>query len=336
MHEELEQIKKAALSGFADLRDRAELEARRIEHLGRSSALSQFLRSLKDRTEDERKQLGQYANTLRSELEQLYTDARDRLTQAAHDTADWLDVTAPARKVSRGHIHPLTQAQEDINAIFASMGFRILEGPEVETDFNNFEALNFPPDHPARDMQDTFWLKDREHLMRTHTSPMQIRFMQAHQPPIRIIVPGRTYRNEATDMTHEFQFHQVEGLVVDRSSAHTPPSMANLKGVMQYFYRTFFNDPQLEVRFVASYFPFVEPGVEVFIRGTKGKLAGKWLEVAGAGMVHQNVFKAVGYVPGEMQGFAFGGGLERLVMLKQGVDDIRLFESGDLRFLRQF
>lgn len=340
MMDELERIKQTALKDLENLQDLAALGVARITHLGRSSALAQFLRSLKERTADERRQIGDVANRLRTELEERYEDVTQRLTEAAETLRSKLDVTAPAPVVRRGHIHPLTQAQERINDIFGAMGFRILEGPEVETEFNNFDALNIPADHPARDMQDTFWLRDQDDakrlLMRTHTSPMQVRFMQTHQPPFRIIVPGRVYRNEATDMTHEFQFHQTEGLLVDRVGSPHAPSMANLKGVMEYFYRRFFDDPKLEVKFVASYFPFVEPGVEVFLRGKTGKLAGKWLEVAGAGMVHQNVFTNVGYARGEMQGFAFGMALERLVMLRQAIDDIRLFNGGDVRFLKQF
>lgn len=335
MPDELNTIKDEAVNALEDIRDAAVLELARVQHLGRGSRLSRYLRTLKDKTADERRNLGQMANDARQELERLYDEARVRLAGAAEGLVGRLDVTAPGLRHQRGHIHPLTSAQEEINGIFATMGFRILDGPEVETDFNNFEALNFPPDHPARDMQDTFWLKDQKHLMRTHTSTMQVRFMQSHQPPFRIIVPGRVWRNEATDMTHEFQFYQVEGLVVAPRGAGAP-SMANLKGVLEYFYRRYFNDSNLQVKFVASYFPFVEPGVEVYLRGTRGKLAGTWIEVAGAGMVHQNVFRAVGYVPGEMQGFAFGNTIERLVMLRRGIDDIRLFNSGDLRFVGQF
>jgi phenylalanyl-tRNA synthetase alpha chain len=334
--DQIEKIRKAALDELANLRDAAELELARVRSLGRSSELSLFLRTLKDRAEQERKELGQVANQLRQELEQRFDEAKERLQDAVSGAAEKFDVTAPGRRISRGHLHPLTQAQEQINAIFASMGFRIVEGPEVETEFNNFDALNLPSDHPARDMQDTFWLKDLPRLMRTHTSPMQVRFMQAHQPPFRILVPGRIYRNEATDITHEFQFHQVEGLVVDRKGSPAAPTMANLKGVLEHFYRRFFADPTITLRFVSSYFPFTEPSVEIFMQGTKGKLAGRWIEIGGAGMVHQNVFESAGYVKGEMQGFAFGMALERPVMLKYGIDDIRLFNGSDLRFLKQF
>lgn len=335
MTDTLEHIRQLALKDLENLRSLAELEAARIRHLGRSSELSQFLRSLKDKSEDQRRELGQTANRVRQQLEDSFAQLKERLDEAVYSAMEKLDVTAPAVRARRGHIHPLTQTQDDINAIFSSMGFRVLEGPEVETEWTNFDALNTPADHPARGMQDTFWLKGMQHLMRTHTSPMQVRFMQAHQPPFRIIVPGRVYRNEATDATHEFQFHQIEGLMVSRKGEGAP-SMANLKGVMEHFYQRFFGDPNITVRFNASFFPFVEPGVEVYIRGSSGKLAGKWLEVAGAGMVHQNVFEHVGYVRGEMQGFAFGMALERMAMLKYKIDDIRLFNGGDVRFLRQF
>lgn len=323
------------MADFERMRGLVELEAARIQHLGRSSELSTFLRTLKEKAEDQRRELGALANQLRNDLESAIADARERMEDAAYGALEKLDVTAPALRQRRGHLHPLTRAQEDINEVFATMGFRIVEGPEVETDFTNFDALNMPPDHPARGMQDTFWLRGMQHLMRTHTSPMQVRFMQAHQPPFRILVPGRVYRNEATDMTHEFQFHQIEGLMVARTGPQAP-TMANLKGVMEHFFRRFFNDANVEVRFMASYFPFTEPSVEVYIKGTKGKLAGRWIEVAGAGMVNQAVFERVGYARGEFQGFAFGMALERLAMLKYKIDDIRLFQGGDVRFTEQF
>lgn len=334
--EELRTIKSQVVAALERLSSLAELEALRVAHLGRSSALSQVLRTLKDKTEEERRTLGAQANRLREELEEAFVRARDTLLDGADRARGAFDVTAPARRLRRGHVHPLTQVQEEANAIFRTMGFAIVEGPEVETEFTNFDALNMPSDHPARGMQDTFWLKGMGRLLRTHTSTMQVRYMQAHMPPLRIVVPGRVYRNEATDMTHEFQFHQIEGLMVDRQTSAVAPSLAHLKGVMEHFYRTLFDDPALDVRFNASYFPFVEPGVEVYIRVTSGRLAGKWLEVAGAGMVHQNVFEHVGYVRGEMQGFAFGMALERMAMLKYKIDDIRLFQSGDMRFLEQF
>lgn len=334
---DLDKLKQAALKEFEKVKDLAELELARVKYLGRNSELSNCLRSLKDIAQEKRCKLGAEANVLRRELEEQFEKSKAKLSEAAHKTADLFDITHPARKLPHGHIHPLTKAQEDIMHIFATMGFRILEGPEVETEFNNFDALNIPHDHPARGLMDTFWIRKENSeklLLRTHTSPMQVRFMQTHEPPFRILVPGRVYRNEATDMRHEWQFHQIEGLMVDRQTNAHPISIANLKGVMEYFFRQFFRD-DVDVRFNASYFAFTEPSVEVYIKGKKGKLAGKWMEVAGAGMVHQNVFKAVGYVPGEYQGFAFGVALERLAMLKYKVDDIRLFHGSDIRFLEQ-
>jgi len=336
MQERLEELRKRALDELEHIRDRAEYELARARHLGRKSELNEMLRSLKDRAEEERKKLGPMLQQARQELEEQYDRFAEKVGSVTAQVLEPLDVTVPGRRSSRGHVHLLSQVQEEMNSIYQSMGFRVLEGPEVETSWNNFDALNIPADHPARDMMDTFWVKDRVDLcLRTHTSPMQVRFMQAHQPPFRVVVPGRVYRNEATDATHEFQFHQIEGLMVSRQG-ESAVSLANLKGILEYFFRAFFTDDAVAVRFVASYFPFVEPGVGVYIKGTKGRLAGKWIEVAGAGMVHQEVFKAVGYVPGEFQGFAFGMALERMAMLRHNVDDIRLFQGGDIRFLSQF
>ena len=243
---------------------------------------------------------------------------------------DWIDITAPGKKVQRGHLHPLTRAMEKAADIFQSMGFEVAEGPEMETEYYNFDALNIPANHPARQMQDTFWLKDNQAkeklLLRTHTSPVQIRYMEHHQPPIRIIAPGRVFRYEATDVTHETQFYQLEGLMVDKKT-----NLANLKAIIKIFLREFFGDKNIEIRFRPSYFPFVEPGVEVDM-----KFNGKWMEIAGAGMVHPKVLKGVKLDSRVYQGFAFGVGIDRLVMIKHKIDDVRLFYSGDLRFIRQF
>ncbi len=231
---------------------------------------------------------------------------------------------------SKGHIHVMTQAIEEIRQIFKGLGFSVAVGPEVESEFFNFDALNFPKNHPARDMQDTFWMKNKNEkgermLLRTHTSPVQIRYMQNNKPPIAIIVPGKVFRNEATDATHEAQFYQIEGLFVDEEV-----SLADLKGVLQHFFKVYFG-PDVEIRFRPSFFPFVEPGVEVSM-----KWKDKWLEVMGAGMVHPNVLKAGGIDPQKYKGFAFGGGIDRLVMIKYGIDDIRFLYSGDLRLVNQF
>lgn len=231
-------------------------------------------------------------------------------------------------KVVRGHLHPLTQIQQKVNDIFTSLGFEIVEGPEVETEWYNFDALNIPADHPARDLWDTFWLKEPENsklLLRTHTSPVQIRYMETHQPPFRIIVPGRVFRHEASDASHDIQFYQLEGLMVDKEI-----SVANFKAIMNEFFKKLFGE-SVRTRLRPSFFPFVEPGFEIDMYGKQG-----WIEMMGAGMVHPNVFRAVGYNPSDWQGFAFGIGLDRIAMMKYQIDDIRLFYSGDLRFLKQF
>ncbi len=234
------------------------------------------------------------------------------------------------RDEEKGHIHPISQSISEIRAIFSELGFEIADGPNIESEYYNFDALNVPRDHPARDMQDTFWVKGRqETVLRTHTSPVQIRYMETHKPPIRIIVPGRVYRNEATDATHEAQFFQLEGLYVNKDA-----TLGHLKGTLEYFFSKFFGD-EMKVRFRPSFFPFVEPGVEVDMGFTR-RGEEKWLEVMGAGMVHPNVLKNVSIDPNEYRGFAFGGGIERLLMIRHSIDDIRLFHGGDLRLVNQF
>ncbi len=236
---------------------------------------------------------------------------------------------------NKGHKHPLSHIITEINAIFSELGFTFAEGPELEEIKYNFDSLNFPPDHPARDMQDTFFVKDRpSEVLRTHTSPVQVRYMETHEPPVRIIVPGKVFRNEATDATHEAQFYQLEGLMVDKDV-----SLGHLKGTLEYFFSRFFGG-ETEVRLRPSFFPFVEPGVEVDMRLTGDdapeKLKGRWIEIMGAGMIHPNVLKSAGVDPERYQGFAFGMGLDRLAMMKYGVDDVRLFYTGDLRVVNQF
>jgi phenylalanyl-tRNA synthetase alpha chain len=228
-----------------------------------------------------------------------------------------------------GHIHPLSQAISEINSIFYEMGFSFAEGPEIEDEWHNFDALNFPPDHPARDMQDTLFLKEEGKLLRTHTSPVQIRYLKEYGAPARIIAPGKVYRNEATDATHEVQFHQLEGLCVD-----TDITLGHLKGTLEEFFSRFFGK-HVDIRFRPGYFPFVEPGVEVDVRYER---AGKsnWLEMLGAGMVHPAVLRSAGVDPASYQGYAFGVGIERMLLVRHNIDDIRLFSSGDLRFVNQF
>lgn len=227
--------------------------------------------------------------------------------------------------MNKGHLHLITQAGEELSRILQDIGFSTVEGPEIETDHYNFEALNFPPDHPARDMQDTFWVKSAKLLLRTHTSPVQIRYMETHKPPIAIAVPGKVFRNEATDASHEAQFYQLEGLYVDK---HV--SIAHLKAVLLHLFKKYFGE-DADIRFRPSFFPFVEPGVEVDM-----KWRGKWLEMMGAGLVHPNVLKAAGVDPAKWQGFAFGGGIDRFVAVKYGLTDIRDLYTGDLRLVNQF
>lgn len=232
--------------------------------------------------------------------------------------------------INTGKLHPITQAVRETVAIFDKLGFEVAEGPELENEHYNFDALNIPADHPARDMQDTFWLKQTKEqkenlLLRTHTSPVQVRYMERHNPPIRIIVPGKVFRNEATDATHESQFFQLEGLYVDKNV-----SMAHLKGVLEHFAKEFFGE-KTEIRFRPSFFPFTEPSVEVDV-----KFNGKWLEMLGAGMVHPNVLKAAGHDPKKYRGFAFGVGIDRLILVRYGISDIRMLYNGDLRVINQF
>ena len=282
--------------------------------------------------------MGAAANEAKRDLEALLearlAEARERERRQQRALAR-PDLTLPGRRPARGVRHPLTQVRDEIVAVFAGLGFSVAEGPEIETDYYNFEALNLPPDHPARDMQDTFYFS-ADTLLRTHTSPVQIRVMQAQRPPVRIIVPGRVYRRDA-DITHSPMFHQVEGLAVDRDV-----SMADLKGTLELFARAMFG-PGSRIRFRPSFFPFTEPSAEVDVlcfacagRGCRVCKQSGWLEILGSGMVHPHVLRNVGYDPEEVTGWAFGMGIERVAMLKYGVDDIRLFFENDLRFLKQF
>src|SRR5687767_14589887 len=314
----------------------AELETVRVRFLGRKSELTQVLRGLKDLAPDARALVGARANEARERLEAAHARAETRLSSAFPAAAR--DVTLPGRRAPVGHRHLLTSVLREIEQTFRGLGFSVAAGPDVEDEWHNFTALNIPEGHTAREETDTFYLRAGA-LLRTHTSPVQIRTMKAHPPPIRIICPGRCYRNEAIDATHQVEFHQVEGLYVDRDV-----SFADLKGTLDRFLKSFFGR-ETEIRFCPSYYPFVEPGASVDIRcffcggkgcGVCGPLSGGWLEVLGAGMVHPNVFREVGYDPERWTGWAFGVGVERLVMLRHGVPDVRMFLESDLRFLRQF
>jgi phenylalanyl-tRNA synthetase alpha chain len=321
----------------------------------KSGSVTALLKSLGTLAPDERRQLGQLVNTLKAEIESAL-DAKRASLEATRPPAGAVDVTLPARELPVGRVHPLMRVRQQVEDIFARMGYEILEGPEVEDDFHNFEALNMPPDHPARDMQDTLYLGvpiaggtwgahtgrvpeaqvRAATLLRTHTSAMQIRYMKTFPPPVRIIVPGRVYRRDNLDLSHTPMFQQFEGLVVGAGV-----TLADLKGTFEAMLRELFGDVQVRLR--PSFFPYTEPSAEIDISCTACRGAGcgtckhtGWIEILGSGMVHPAVFEAVGYDPETVTGFAFGLGMERVAMLKYGVDDIRLFYENDLRFLEQF
>jgi phenylalanyl-tRNA synthetase alpha chain len=337
-HPRVEAVAGEARAAIGAAASSAELEAIRVKYLGRSGALTQVLKSLGSLPAEERPLVGAAANEAKRELEALVEEklssaqAAERRLQRESERPD---LTLPGRRPPRGVVHPLSRVHDEIVRIFTGLGFSVAEGPEIETDAYNFEALNIPKDHPARDMQDTFYLSP-ETLLRTHTSPVQIRTMLAQKPPVRIIVPGTVYRRDA-DITHSPMFHQVEGLAVD-----TNVTMADLKGTLTLFAQEMFG-PRSRIRFRPSFFPFTEPSAEVDVLcflcaggGCRVCKQSGWLEILGSGMVHPRVLKNVGYDPEQVTGWAFGMGIERIAMLKYGVDDIRLFFENDLRFLKQF
>jgi phenylalanyl-tRNA synthetase alpha chain len=331
----LEQIRNEAFAALKTAADSDALQALNVRYLGRKGELTQFLRSISRLPADQRPGAGQAANRLKSELESAFSAAQTAILEQQSAKAPGIDVSLPGRPAPGGTLHPITLITEEICAIFSRMGFDIAEGPEVETDYYNFEALNIPRDHPARDMQDTFYVSDNI-VLRTHTSPSQPRTMEKRRPPVRIIAPGKVYRCDS-DLTHTPMFHQVEGLLVDERV-----SFGDLKGVLTAFVHQMFG-PDTGLRFRPSFFPFTEPSAEVDIRCVMCRGKGcrvcsqtGWLEVLGSGMVHPAVFENVGYDTGRYTGFAFGMGVERIAMLKYGIDDLRKFFENDLRFLRQF
>jgi len=338
-HPRVDAIAQEAREAVAAARSSADLEQARVRFLGRQGVLTQLLRSLGTLAPEERPLVGATANEAKRMLEALLEERLARALESerrAQRTRVRLDLTLPGRRPARGVLHPLTRVHDEIVAIFAGLGFSVVDGPEVETDYYNFEALNIPRDHPARDMQDTLYLTEST-LLRTHTSPVQIRTMLAQKPPVRIIVPGRVFRRDVADASHSPMFHQVEGLAVDRNV-----TMADLKGTLGLFAREMFG-PESRIRFRPSFFPFTEPSAEVDVlcfvchgQGCRLCKQGGWLEILGSGMVHPQVLRNVGYDPEEVTGWAFGMGIERIAMLKYGIDDLRLFFDNDLRFLRQF
>ncbi len=331
------QVKESALSACASAGSVRELEDVRVRFLGKKGELTLILRGMGQLSPEERPAIGKLVNEVRGQVEAALAARTESLAQAETEArlkAETLDLSLPGRRPGRGTKHPLNIIFEDLQRIFVGMGFQVVEGPEIETDYYNFEALNVPPDHPARDMQDTFYITE-EFLLRSQTSPVQIRVMERQEPPVRIIAPGKVYRRDA-DATHSPMFHQVEGLVVDKGI-----TFGDLKGTLMELARSLYGDR--EVRFRPSFFPFTEPSAEMDISCIVCEGAGcrvckgtGWLEVLGSGMVHPRVLEMAGYDPNQVTGFAFGIGLERLAMTRYGIEDIRLLFENDLRFLRQF
>lgn len=337
LEEKINEIRKQALEAAEKVRNSQALFDLEKKFLGRKSEFTNILKSLKDLSPEDRKKIGELANRTKREIADLIFGKKQELDNSGDIEKEKIDVTMPGRRRGTGHLNPITLVQMEIEDIFTSMGFEIADGPEVENEFYNFDALNIPKDHPARDMTDTYFIKNSELAMRSQTSAIQARYMQNHKPPFRIIAPGRCFRNEATDATHDHTFHQFEALVVGDKV-----NVGNLKHIAEVFFTEFFKF-DVKVRLRPSYFPFVEPGFEFDITctvceggGCKACKGGGWLELGGAGMVNQNVFEAAGYPRNRYQGFAWGFGLERLAMMKYKIDDVRLFHSGDLRFVRQF
>ena len=326
--EKLDTIVQEALLLFAGITDAAQLEHAKARYLGKAGALTELQKTLGKLSPAERPAMGARFNTAKEQIETALTTQRQKIQTAKLDAQlalEALDVTLAGRGIHAGGLHPVTRTLERIEKLFHSIGFEVADGPEIETDYYNFTALNQPENHPARSMHDTFYLDDGKHLLRTHTSPIQIRYMETHKPPIKIIAPGRVYRVDS-DATHSPMFHQIEGLWIDE---HV--SFADLKGVVVDFLRKFFERDDLKVRFRPSFFPFTEPSAEIDMSFGDG-----WLELGGCGMVHPNVLRNVNIEAEKYQGFAFGLGPDRLAMLRYGVNDLRLFYENDLRFLKQF
>jgi phenylalanyl-tRNA synthetase alpha chain len=336
----IQELESGSLARIASARSPEELEAVRVGVLGRKEgALTQMMKEMGKLPPEERKSAGKLINAAKQKLEEALAAKENEFAQAglgARLDAEWIDLTLPAPGPRRGHLHPITQIQRELEDLFVSLGFAVLDGPEVETEYHNFDALNIPADHPARDMQDTFWL-DGGNLLRTHTSPVQVRGMEKLGPPLRMIAPGRAFRNESVDASHEHTFYQLEGMMIDRDV-----SIAHLLYFMKTLLTAIFKR-EVTVRLRPGYFPFVEPGFELDIQclicGGSGCAVckqGGWVELLPCGLVNPNVLRLSGIDPEQWNGFAFGLGLTRLVMMRYGIDDIRHLQGGDLRFLEQF
>ena len=338
LREELKELEREFEERIAGAQSPEEVERLRVEFIGRKGRLTALMKRIPSLAPEERREFGRACNSFKVRVERRIRDKLNHLKRLEREKKlkeERLDVTLPGRRVPPGFLHNVTRTLKEVVGIFERMGFAVVEGPEVETDFYNFEALNIPKEHPARDMQDTFYISE-DILLRTHTSPVQIRVMESQAPPIQIVAPGKVYRRDA-DVTHTPMFHQVEGLMVDRRV-----TFSDLKGILELFLREVFGS-ETGIRFRPSYFPFTEPSAEVDIScvmcGGSGCRVCKgtgWLEILGCGMVHPAVFKVVGIDPEVYSGFAFGLGVERIAMLKYRIDDLRLFFENDLRFLRQF
>jgi phenylalanyl-tRNA synthetase alpha chain len=335
MKDQVLDIERRAIDDLGRVKDLRGLENFRVAYLGKKGLLTSLMKKLGDLSPAERPEAGQELNRLKGDLIKRLDEAKERILSQKKEGLGSLDVTLPGREPLRGHLHPVTQVSQEICDIFKRMGFKVVEGPEVELDYYNFEALNIPADHPARDMQDTFYVSDKV-LLRTHTSPMEVRVMESQSPPVRIISPGKVYRRDS-DVTHTPMFHQIEGLLVDKGV-----SFGDLKGTLTSFVHQMFGR-ETSLRFRPSFFPFTEPSAEVDIRCVicrgKGCRTCKntgWLEILGSGMNDPAIYSFVGYDPEVYSGFAFGMGIERVAMLKYGIDDIQLFYRNDMRFLRQF
>ncbi len=334
----LEQLVLLAKQDFENAPDAVALENAKARYLGKTGLITEQMKTLGKMAPELRKAQGAVINNAKGRIEGALNARREELANEkmqARLNAEAIDVTLPGRGRGKGGIHPVMRTWERIERIFGSIGFDVADGPEIETDWTNFTALNSPENHPARSMQDTFYIEGNDTegkplLLRTHTSPMQVRYACSHDLPVKVIAPGRTYRVDS-DATHSPMFHQVEGLWIDKNI-----SFADLKGVYLNFVRAFFETDNLQVRFRPSYFPFTEPSAEIDIAFGSGPLKGRWLEVSGSGQVHPNVLRNMGIDPDQYIGFAFGSGLERLTMLRYGINDLRLFYEGDLRFLKQF
>ena len=330
---DLQAILQEATAALGITMSMPDLEQTKARFLGKSGSLTEQLKALGKLPPEEKKKAGAAINEVKTQVEALINAAKTRILNTELETklsAEAIDITLPGRTSGKGGLHPVTRSLERIESLFATMGFSVADGPEIETDFYNFTALNTPENHPARSMHDTFYIEGSKNLLRTHTSPVQIRHMLNHKPPIRIICPGRVYRCDH-DATHSPMFHQLEGLWVDEGI-----SLADLKGTLTQFLNAYFERDDMQIRFRPSFFPFVEPGVEVDMEWENkgGKI--KWLEIGGAGVLHPQVLKNGGIDPEKYSGFAFGMGLDRLAMLKYGVNDLRLFFENDMKFLSQF